>query len=307
MKNRLWEFTYAPKKWEDLIINEELKEPLRKAIKERPNMFIYGPAGIGKGSFIDVLVNENDLKNSILKINASIEGGIETIREKVLPFSQAANYEIGKLKLVYLNEIDHPNIQASQRSLRDLMEATNKITQWCLLANYPENIIPELKSRCQSFHFNSPPAKEIYKRCGFILKNENVEFKKSSLVSLIKKCYPDIRNTIITLRQNVIDGKLKEQIIFNNADKTFDEIFQAIKTKDPEEVRKILKSSTIFYQQLYEYLYTKIMDNKDDDIFGNDAEMILLISEHLWRDTFVAIKEINFMDMIFKALKKGII
>lgn len=305
MKNRLWEFKYIPKTWNEFIVNDELKDELKRNLKERPNMFIYGPPGVGKGTYVDVLINENDLKNSTLKINGSLEGGIDTIRERVLPFAQSANFEMGKLKLVYLNECDHPNLQASQRSLRDLIESTNKVTQWILVANYPENIIPELKSRCQNYHLNRPPATEIYKRCEFILNNENVKFKKSSIVNIIKKCYPDIRNIIISLRKNVIDGKLKEKIEVSNNDKIFEEIYSAMKMGDPEEVRKILKSSTIFYPQLYEFFYNKIMD--EDDAFKNDAEMILLIAEHLYRSHIVSIQEINFMDMIFKGLKYGYI
>lgn len=302
---RLWEFDYAPKKWEDLIISEDMKDVLRKSIKERPNMFIYGPPGVGKGSYVDVLIHENELKASTLKINGSLEGGIETIREKVLPFAQAMNFDVGKLKLVYLNEADHPNLVTAQRSLRDLIESTNKVTQWILVCNYPEVIIPELKSRCQSFHLNKPPAKEIFKKCADILESEGVKFKKDSLLSIVKKCYPDIRNTIITLRQNTVNGKLKDKIEFAGSDVTFDEILKCMKSGDPESVRKALKSSTIFYPQLYEFLYNKVMD--EDEVFKNDAGAILLISEHAYRDNIVSIKEINFMHMVFEMLSKGVI
>lgn len=305
MSERLWEFKYSPKKWEDLIINDDLKDVLKNSITERPNMFIYGPPGVGKGSYVDVVINENELHNSTLKINASLEGGIDTIREKVLPFAQAANYEMGKLKLVYLNECDHPNLQAAQKSLRDLIERTNKITQWILICNYPEVVIDELKSRCQAYHFNRPPAQEIYKKCENILKNEEVVYKKTTLLDIVKKSYPDIRNTIITIRANVIDGKLKEKVEFSGADKTFEEVLKSMQSGDPEQVRKVLKSNTIFYPQLYEFLYTNLMT--EDKVFKDDAEALLLIGEHAYRDNVSSIKEINFMHMIFKMLKSGVL
>jgi len=298
--DRLWEHKYHPKKWEDLIINENLKPILRKALDERPNITLYGSPGIGKGSFVDVLINHNDIKNSTIKINASIEGGIDTIRDKILPFAQASGYE-GKLKLVYLNEADHSNLQASQKALRQLIEDVHKNTQFILVCNYIENIIPELKSRCPATHFSNPPASEIFKKCEYILKNENIKYNKKSLLTLVKKCYPDIRSTIISLRENVIDGKLKENVYVGSNEIVFESILKAMKSGDPEAVRKILKSNAIFYPQMYEYLYTQIMEK--EDVFTNDAEMILLVAEAAYRDNIVSIKEINFMDMIFKGIK----
>lgn len=266
-------------------------------------MLLYGNPGVGKGSYIDVLIKHNKLENCTMKINASMEGGIDTIREKVKVFAQSANFEVGKLKLVYLNEVDHPNLQVAQQSLRQLMEDVQKTTQFILACNYVQNIIPELKSRCQCYNIYSPPATEIFKKCEHILKSEGIKYSKGSIVDLVKKSYPDIRNTIITLRSNVIDGKLREKIEFSSADKIFDSVLEAMKTKDPEQIRKILKSNTIYYPQLYEYLYKKIME--EDDIFSNDAGMILLIGEHSYRDNIVSIKEINFMHMVFESLTKG--
>lgn len=306
MKERLWEFKYAPTKWEDLIINDDLKPILKKNLDERPNMLLYGSPGVGKGSYVDVLMSHNDLKSSTMKINASLEGGIETIRSKVLPFAQASNFELDKLKLVYLNEVDHPNLAVSQGSLRQLMEDVQKTTQFVLVCNYIENIIPELKSRCQVYQVGNPPAKEIYSKCEYILNNENIKFNKKSLIQLVKKCYPDIRSTIISLRQNVVDGKLSDNIIISSSDTLFADILSAIKSGDPEQVRKKLKSNTIFYPQLYEYLYKQIMES-ENSVFKNDAEAILLIGEHHYRDSMVAIKEINLLHMVFKLIKNGCI
>lgn len=303
--SRLWEFEYSPKTWDDLIINDDLKDPLKKAIKERPNMLIYGPPGVGKGSYIDVLINENDIKTSTLKINASMEGGIDTIRQKVMPFAQAANFDMNTLKLVYLNEYDHPNLSTSQKSLRQLIEDTQKTTQWVLACNYVESVIPEIMSRCQCFHINNPPAKEIFQRCEYILQSEKVNYNKKTLLELVKRSYPDIRNTIITLRQNVINKNLKEKIEFTNADKTYEIVLSGIKSGDPEKVRKVLRSNTINYPKLYEFLYNKLMN--EDEVFKDDAEAIVLIAEHAYRDVLVAIKEINFMHLIFLMMKKGII
>ncbi|MFW6007936.1 MAG: AAA family ATPase [archaeon] len=305
MSDRLWEFKYAPQKWEDLIINKDLKIPLKKALDERPNMLLYGPPGTGKGSYVDVMVNHNDISDSTMKINASLEGGIDTIREKVKSFSQASNFNIGTLKLVYLNEADHPNLMAAQQSLRQLIEDTQKLTQFVLVCNYPNNVIEELKSRLQEFNITNPPADEIFKKCEYILNNEGVKYNKKTVVEIIKRVYPDVRNTIITLRKNVVDGKLIENVQFSASDKVFGRVLSAMQSGDPEKVRKVLKTETIYYPQLYEYLYNQIMEK--DSVFKNDAEALVFIGEHAYRDSVVAIKEVNFMHMVFEMLRAGVI
>ena len=159
MTNRvLWEFKYEPRKFDLMILNDEIRGLLREAIKTRPNMLIYGLPGVGKGTFVNNLIKENGLENHTLKINASDETGIDAIRMKVKTFAQAMS--IDKMKLVYLNEADSLSSgpQGAQKMLRDLIESTQSNTQFILACNYEQYIIDELKSRCQLFHIANPPA-----------------------------------------------------------------------------------------------------------------------------------------------------
>ena len=135
----------------------------------------------------------------------------------------------------------------------------------------------------------------------YILNTEEIEYDKSSLKNLIKITYPDIRNTIITLRKNVVDGRLKKDIEKAGSNKLHEEILNAIKSGDPEQVRKILKSNTVFYPDLYKFLYEELMT--EEDVFKKDAEAMLLLCEHCYRDSIVDIKEINFIHMIFKFIE----
>jgi DNA polymerase III delta prime subunit len=156
-------------------------------------------------------------------------------------------------------------------------------------------------------HINNPPAKDIFNKCEYILKAEGIQYDKKTLVELVKKCYPDIRKTFVFLRQNINNGKLNETIELSSFDKLFEEILSGILSKDPEKVRKILKSSSVNYQALYGFLYDKIMDSVEDDVFKDDASAILLIAEATYRDNQIANKEINLMHMVFQMLKNGVI
>lgn len=307
MNNNLFEFKYKPLTFDDLILNPEVKQVLKKALTERPNLILHGPPGVGKGSFVEVFIKHLQLENCTLKINASLDFSMEDVRSKIKVFAQATNFEMDKKKLIYLNEFDHSAVLAAQKSLRALQEETSHVANWIYCCNYIENVIPELKSRCQVIHLNNPPAKDIYSKCELILKTEGIQYDKKTLIELVKKCYPDIRKTFVFLRQNCNNGKLNETIELSSFDKLFEEILSGILSKDPEKVRKILKSNAINYQSLYGFLYDRIMNSVEDDVFKNDAEAIVLIAEAAYRDATVSIRELNFMGLLFSLLKNGII
>ena len=65
-------------------------------------------------------------------------------------------------------------------------------------------------------------------------------------------------------------------------------------------------SESFLYEQERVILYQhQIMD--EDDVFSKEAEAILLIGEHLHRDSQSSIKELNFMHMYFIMLKQGVV
>jgi len=111
---KLWEHIYEPNDFKTMILNDNIREPLKEALETRPNMMIYGPPGVGKGTFVNVMIKYHKLEDITLKINASDETGIEAIRDKVKTFAQAMT--INKLKLVYLNEADSRCTENVKRS-----------------------------------------------------------------------------------------------------------------------------------------------------------------------------------------------
>lgn len=304
MKQELWEFKYKPTEFKDLILNEDIKPILKNSLDEKPNMLLYGSPGVGKSAYVDIFILYNNLKKYTLKINASLETGVDSIREKVIPFASA--YSPNQIKLVYLNEADalSGSTQSSaQKGLRDLMETVQDNTRFILACNYEQYIIPEIKSRCQLVNISNPPRKEIVMRMAKILQTEKIKFDPKSLIDIVNRTYPDIRNTIITLRQNVNNGVLAKKIVLSSSEKTFDVILSAMKSKDPDKVRKELRSNTIYYTGLYEYLYEQLMTK--DEVFSNDGTAILHICEHFHRNESISNKEINFIHLMFKMLEDG--
>lgn len=96
----IWTFVHEPKKLDDMILTLDLKGKLRKVITEVPNLLLVGPPGVGKGTFVHILLKETGY--DYIWINASDETGIETMRRKVKSFSTALG--TSEMKIVVLNE-----------------------------------------------------------------------------------------------------------------------------------------------------------------------------------------------------------
>jgi len=284
----IWTFKYEPTKLEEMILNPEIRPKLEKAIKEVPNLLLYGCAGIGKGTFTKILLKETDL--AYMWVNASDKTGIDFIRNDVKPFAHAASRNI---KIVVFNEADalSSGQSGAQKNLRQLMEDTHIDCRYIFLANYDQYIINEIKSRCEVIAIDNPPIKDIVLFAARILRSENIQFDNKILVSIVKKCYPDIRKTIWALQENSIGGKLVDSQIYSS-EKIFREILASMLKQDIEDVRRLLRSHYINYIQLYEFLYENVGE------FKEPGRAILQIGDHLRWDSTVANKEINFIHMV---------
>ncbi len=299
----LYEFKYAPESFDEMILDENVRPKLKKAMEELPNLMLYGPSGTGKGTFVDVLKKTKGLE--VLKINCSDETGIDTIRDKVKSFATSAGF--GGIKIVYLNEADYLSGNA-QAMLRDLMESVQRVTRFVFCCNYVHKMIDELMSRCQVIELSNPPAADVVKRCWSILDSEGVKYDKKVVVELVKSIWkrkPDIRKTLVVLRENIVDGVLQDQIQMSASDAVYGEILESMKQGDPEAVRVILKSHQIDYTGLYKYLMDALMI--EDKVFEKDGEAIVLVGEHAYRDNLAANREANFIHMYFLFLRNGVV
>lgn len=298
MSRKMWSFEYEPSTIDSMVLNEDIRPTLKKAIKDVPNILLYGTPGVGKGTFTNILLKETGYDN--LWINASDHTGIDVIREKIRPFATA--YAMSEMKLVILNEADSltSGPQGAQKMLRQLMEDTHKICRFIFLCNYENYIIPEIKSRCSVIKIDNPPKGEIGKLALSILKKERIKFEKKTFMEIISKCYPDIRKTIMVFQENSIDGQLTGSRVYAS-EVLFEQILKDILAGDLEKVRTELKSNFIQYEDLYSYLY----ENAGE--FKQPGAVILGVGEHLYRDQQVAIKEINFMHMIVEFIYDKVI
>lgn len=295
----LWSFKYEPKEFDEIILNEDIKPKLRKAIEEVPNLMLFGTAGVGKGTFTNILLKETGYDK--MWLNASDETGIDIVRDKIQPF--AVSMPMSKLQIVVLNESDSltsSSKQNAQKMLKQLMEDVQNITRFIFLTNNINDMIEELRSRCIVINISNPPVKEIGKFALDILRKEKIKFEGKDVMDIVKKCYPDIRKTIWALQENSIKGKLTGSMI-SATEALNKKILKLVIDKDVDEIRKEIRANYVDYTDLYYYFY------ENAGKFKKPGNAVLEIGEHLYRHVRYPVPEINFMRMVMSMMYQQIV
>jgi DNA polymerase III delta prime subunit len=300
----LWVQKYSPKNLGDIILSSENRDFFSKINEDTPHILFYGNAGTGKTSLAKIIVNDI-LKCQYLYINASDENGVDTIRNKVISFSQTMSLD-GKKKVIVLDEADGLSTE-SQRILRNVMEEYASTTRFILTANYFNKIIEPLHSRCLLFNI-VPNLEDCVKRCCFILKSENIkvdEEQKQKLLQYINSNFPDIRRIINDLQRFSINGTL----VIKNTDQTknlAENIFADLKNGNaPLEIRKMVISQERNFGSDYQQLLKEIFEIIYESDLSEDKKKTLMleVGEHMYRDNFVLDHEINFFCCILNIKK----
>jgi DNA polymerase III delta prime subunit len=298
--NDLWVEKYRPKTLDDLLLNDDNREYFLSLKDDIPNLLFYGSAGIGKTTLAKILVNDV-LNCQYLYINASDENGIDTIRGKVMSFSQVRSFD-GTKKVIILDEFCGMTLDA-QKTLRNVMEEYHNSTRFILTANYIKKIIEPIKSRCSMFELKTD-IDSVIKRCVSILVKEQIiinDEEKRKITNFVSSRFPDIRKTINDLQKFSISGNLT--ILENDEVLDFAEtVYQKIvEKKSSLEIRKYIIESESLFNSNYQILLKNLFEIfYESDLTEKNKKMILLdIGEYMYKDNFVMDHEINFYCCLF--------
>ena len=291
----LWVEKYRPEVLEQYIGNESIKNKVEDYLQQGSiqNLLLHGVAGTGKTTLAKLIAN--NLNCDLLYINASDERGIDTIREKIIPFASSLGF--GDIKIVILDEADYITPQA-QATLRNTMESFSGNTRFILTCNYLERIISPLQSRCQTLEIKPPSKQDVAYRCVDICKEEKVDIDNIALKTIVNAYYPDIRKIINTIQGSIVNHvvKLDESSLKDDLN---EQIIQALSNKIKlSDIRQILADSG---SREFDNLFKALYDNLDK-FTSKEGEAILIIAKYQYEYTFVLEKEICVAAMLNELL-----
>ena len=288
---------YRPKDLDGFVGDDTVRTKIQDYLDtgKLQNLLLFGPAGTGKTSLAKLIVNQ--LEADHLYINASDERGIDTIRDKIVPFASSIGFN--GLKIVILDEADYLTAQA-QATLRNVIETFSTSCRFIFTCNYLDRIISPLQSRCVAFGIVPPSKKEVGQHVLQICDSEGINYTKEDLGQIIITHYPDIRKILNTVQGSVkgnkliLDSKSLVNTDFEN------KVVAALKNKAKlNDIRQIIADSGA---QQFESLFRCLYDNVEE-YTTKVGDAIVTIAQYQYEYSFVIDKEICVAAMLNKLLK----
>ncbi len=297
----LWFEKYRPKKLDDCILTKKMKDIFQGYVdkKEMPNLMLTGFQGTGKTTLAKVLVNE--LGADSLFIDCSTESGKQMIQDQVVPFASTISMGDQDIPKIIICDESDGLLPAAQKSLRPVVEKYAINTRFIFTGNYAEKLIPALKSRCACFDFTVGDKKEksemmgaVYKRCKYILDDNNIEYNKKSLQLFIAKWYPDFRRIINELQSYSTGYGIIDEGILSSAtnEDIADQIYPLILSQDFKKCKEWITNSVDSPEDIFAGLYSRMNDYVKPEM---QPQFIILLAQYQEYSSHVMNQQINTM------------
>ncbi len=232
---RMWTEAFRPKTLDEVVGQTEIVERLKQFSKrvDFPHMLFSGPAGVGKTTCAEAIVNEiyppNERSSNVKRLNASDDRGINVVRQDIKNFARIIPSGSSSYKIIILDEADQMTSDA-QHAMRQTMERYNEITRFILICNYSSRIISPIQSRCAIFRFSGLNIDEIKLRLQYIAERKQLQIDEEALDALYESSEGDLRQAINALQAS---ASLTSDI-------TVDVVYQVQGYVKPTEVRAAL-------------------------------------------------------------------
>ena len=201
---KLFTELFRPQNLGQAVLVPRVREELEKGLQD--HILMYGKQGTGKTTCTRILAAACD---NPLVINASLERGIDVIREKVISYASASSLFGGEdqLKVVILEECDNLTNDA-WASLRATIEQFHNHVRFIGNCNYIEKIPDPIQSRFNCIPLEPINAEEeeylikgYIERVKLILNACHISFTDDNVAMFVKNNFPDLRSIIKKIQQ----------------------------------------------------------------------------------------------------------
>lgn len=152
---------------------------------------------------------------------------------------------------------------AAQAALRRIMEQFTSNVRFILICNYPEKLIPALRSRCTEFRFQPLPDEDAAKFLRHIADAEKLNMDEGGLKALLKLGIGDLRRSINLMQTTSMS---------NTKDITEANVYRCSGYPLPEDMARTL-------EQLINKPLDEALNTLNDQVFNNGLSLLDVIRE----------------------------
>jgi len=241
-------------------------QSIRDSFNDLPHIFITGPPGCGKTTFLEDVIQMIRLEapfqvESVLWLSSEKDRGIHTIRDKVNDFCKRIHSKPNTLRWIIVDDADTLPL-ISQQALRRPMETFSHLTKFLFASRYSSNLIEPLRSRCLTMELEPISTLESFPRYLDLLQIPT-PFRSESLLHFCISNFIFIHEmkSILLLYKSFIqegespDSALEKLKILLPSSKVFTKtLIEGLENKDVSKVR-----SSITKLFLHGYLLDDIL------------------------------------------------
>lgn len=217
LNNKLFWELYRPKSMDDMVLLPRIQSRFNDGIQV--NYIFHGHNGMGKSTLVRILLKDRSVKI----INASIDNGIDVLREELEDFCKSMSSPLvksdDKMKYVYLEEFERAT-PAFQDGFKAFIEEYDERVRFIITMNHINRVIKPLLSRFTVINFNPINNDEkrflkngYYQYLDKVSKEVKLNLDKDVLINIINKNFPDLRAGVQTLQDIHITKDVQSSLL----------------------------------------------------------------------------------------------
>ncbi len=232
--------TYRPAKLDDVVGQDHVTGPLRRALENDRVHHAYlfsGPRGCGKTSTARILARSLNCEQGptpdpcgvcqsctdlaangpgsldVIELDAASHGGVEDtrdLRERAMFAPASSRYK------VYIIDEAHMVTTAGFNALLKLVEEPPEHVRFVFATTEAEKVLPTIRSRTHNYTFRLVPSKTLQQHLAHICEEEGVAAEPAALALVARAGAGSVRDSLSVLGQ-VISGSGPEGVTYAEA------------------------------------------------------------------------------------------